>query len=175
MKRITQLTLALSLALCALMLAIPASAHCGGCGSGGEKDHPHDIVDTAIAAGDFKTLVKAVQAAGMVDALKQPGPLTVFAPSDKAFAKLPKGTLEGLLKDKAKLRAVLSYHVVAGKVDAKAAARAGSAKTLLGKTVTFSKSKSGLKVENANIVGADVGAKNGVIHVIDTVLIPPAN
>ncbi len=157
------------------LVATSASAHCGACGADGGKDHPHDIVETAEQAGSFGTLLAAAKAAGMVDALKQKGPITVFAPTDAAFAKLPKGTVAGLLKDPAKLKKILSFHVVAGKVDSKAAAKAGKAKSLLGKTLKFSKTRKGLKVQGANIVSADVEAKNGFIHVIDTVLLPPAS
>ena len=174
MRRITHLFLALTLALSLSVLVVTsASAHCGACGADGGKDHPHDIVETAEAAGTFGTLLAAAKAAGMVDALKQKGPITVFAPTDAAFKKLPKGTVEGLLKDPAKLKAILSFHVVAGKVDSKAAAKAGKAKSLLGKTLKFSKSGKGLKVQNAAITKADLETKNGYIHVIDTVLLPP--
>lgn len=129
-----------------------------------------DIVDTAVAAGDFKTLATALQAAGLVDTLKGPGPFTVFAPTDAAFAKIPKDQLDALLKDKAKLSAVLTYHVVAGKVMAKDV-KAGKAKTVQGSELTLATS-GGVKVDNAKVVSADVVADNGVIHVIDTVLMP---
>jgi uncharacterized surface protein with fasciclin (FAS1) repeats len=163
----------LSAALLFAALTTSASAHCGSCGADDAKKHPHNIVETAAAAGSFSVLLKAAEAAGMVEALVQPGPLTVFAPTDAAFAKLPKGTVEALLKDPKKLRAVLSFHVVVGNVDARAAAKAGSAPSLLGPKLTFKKGTKGLMVQNANIVSADVGASNGVIHVIDTVLLPP--
>lgn len=130
-----------------------------------------DIVDTAVSAGQFKTLVIAVQEAGLVDTLKGPGPFTVFAPTDDAFAKLPPGTLEALLKDKAKLAAVLKYHVVAGKVMAKDV-KSGDVKTVEGQSLKVSASPSGVMVNNAKVVKADVVADNGVIHVIDTVVIP---
>lgn len=130
-----------------------------------------DIVDTAVAAGSFKTLVTAVQAAGLVETLKGEGPFTVFAPTDEAFAKLPPGTLEALLKDKAKLQAVLTYHVVSGRVMAADVAGLNSAKTVQGQSLSIDTSK-GVKVGTANVIKTDVLASNGVIHVIDSVLIP---
>jgi uncharacterized surface protein with fasciclin (FAS1) repeats len=129
-----------------------------------------DIVDTAVAAGNFKTLATALQAAGLIDTLKGPGPFTVFAPTDAAFAKIPKDQLDALLKDKAKLTAVLTYHVVAGKVMAKDV-KAGKAKTVQGSELTLA-TTGGVMVDNAKVVAADVAADNGVIHVIDTVLMP---
>jgi LPXTG-motif cell wall-anchored protein len=131
-----------------------------------------DIVDTAVAAGSFKTLATAVQAAGLVDTLKGPGPFTVFAPTDEAFAKLPPGTVDSLLKDHAKLRSVLTYHVVAGKVTASDVAKLQSAKTVQGADLAIN-TAAGVKVNNATVTQADVMASNGVIHVIDTVLLPP--
>jgi len=130
-----------------------------------------DIVDTAVAAGSFKTLFTAVKAAGLVDTLKSKGPFTVFAPTDDAFAKLPKGTVEGLLKDVPKLKAVLTYHVVAGKVMAADVVKLKSAKTVQGQEVKIDASE-GVKVNDATVVKADVVADNGVIHVIDKVLLP---
>jgi uncharacterized surface protein with fasciclin (FAS1) repeats len=129
-----------------------------------------DIVDTAVADGNFKTLATALQAAGLVDTLKGPGPFTVFAPTDAAFAKVPKADLDALLKDKAKLTAVLTYHVVPGKVMA-ADVKAGKVKTVQGSELTVATS-GGVTVDNAKVVKADVVADNGVIHVIDTVVIP---
>ena len=129
-----------------------------------------DIVDTAVAAGQFKTLVAAVQAAGLVDTLKGKGPFTVFAPSDAAFAKLPAGTVEALLKDKAKLAAILTYHVVPGKVLAKDV-KAGPVKTANGASFTVT-TTNGVMVDGAKVVATDVMADNGVIHVIDTVIMP---
>ncbi|OSZ75074.1 fasciclin domain-containing protein [Hydrogenophaga sp. IBVHS1] len=129
-----------------------------------------DIVDTAVAAGSFKTLVTAVQAAGLVDTLKGPGPFTVFAPTDEAFAKIPKATLDALLKDKAALTKVLTYHVVPGKVMAKDV-KAGPVKTVQGGSFTVS-TTGGVKVDAANVVKTDIAADNGVIHVIDTVIMP---
>jgi uncharacterized surface protein with fasciclin (FAS1) repeats len=130
-----------------------------------------DIVDTAVAAGTFKTLVTAVKAAGLVDTLKSKGPFTVFAPNDDAFAKLPKGTVEGLLKDIPKLKAVLTYHVVAGKVMAADVVKLKSAKTVQGQEVKIDASK-GVKVNDATVIKADILTDNGVIHVIDKVLLP---
>ena len=129
-----------------------------------------DIVDTAVAAGSFKTLATALGAAGLVDTLKGKGPFTVFAPTDEAFAKIPKADLEALLKDKAKLTAVLTYHVVAGKVMA-ADVKAGKVKTVQGSEITISTS-SGVSVNNAKVIKTDIVADNGVIHVIDTLIMP---
>ena len=129
-----------------------------------------DIVDTAVSAGSFKTLVTAVQAAGLVDTLKGSGPFTVFAPTDEAFAKIPKDKLDALLKDKAALTKVLTYHVVPGKVMA-ADVKAGKVKTVQGSELTVS-TMGGVKVDAANVVKTDVVASNGVIHVIDTVVMP---
>ena len=130
-----------------------------------------DIVDTAVAAGQFNTLVAAIEAAGLVDTLKSDGPFTVFAPTDEAFNKLPAGTVEALLKDKEKLAAILTYHVVAGKVMAKDVAGINKAATVQGGELMFNTEK-GVMVNNAMVIKADVMASNGVIHVIDTVLIP---
>jgi len=135
-----------------------------------------DIVDTAISAGSFKTLVAAVQAAGLVETLRGKGPFTVFAPIDDAFAKLPKGTVEGLLKDTPKLKAVLTYHVVPGKVMAADVVKMSSAKTVQGQNIKIDASRwhlhRNVKVNDANIIKADVPADNGVIHVIDKVILP---
>lgn len=131
-----------------------------------------DIVDTA-AAGHFNTLVAAVKAAGLVDTLKGPGPFTVFAPTDEAFAKLPPGTLESLLQpeNKEKLQKILTYHVVAGNVMAKDVVKLQSAKTVEGGSLTI-KAGGGVMVNNAHVIETDITASNGVIHVIDTVLLP---
>ena len=129
-----------------------------------------DIVDTAVAAGDFKTLVAAVKAAGLVDTLKGKGPFTVFAPTDEAFAKIPKADLDALLKDKAKLSAVLTYHVVARKVMAKDV-KAGKVKTVQGSELSIA-TTGGVTVDEAKVIKTDIVADNGVIHVIDTVLMP---
>lgn len=132
----------------------------------GEKD----ILDTAVAAGSFSTLVTAIKAAGLVETLKGKGSFTVFAPTDAAFAKIPKADLDALLKNKAKLTAVLTYHVVPAMVMAKDV-KAGDAPTVNGKVLKISTEK-GVMVNNANVTATDVKASNGVIHVIDTVLIP---
>ncbi len=129
-----------------------------------------DIVDTAVAAGSFKTLATALQAAGLIDTLKGPGPFTVFAPTDEAFAKVTKDQLDALLKDKAKLTAVLTYHVVPGKVMA-ADVKAGMVKTVQGSAFTVSTMGS-VKVDAANVIKTDIVADNGLIHVIDSVILP---
>jgi uncharacterized surface protein with fasciclin (FAS1) repeats len=133
-----------------------------------------DIVDTAVAAGSFKTLVAALKAAGLVDTLKGKGPFTVFAPTDDAFAKLPAGTVDGLLKpeNKQKLIAILTYHVVAGKVTAAQAMKLNSAKTVNGESVNISAAGGTVKINDATVTKADIMCSNGVIHVIDTVLMP---
>jgi uncharacterized surface protein with fasciclin (FAS1) repeats len=130
-----------------------------------------NIVETAIDAGSFKTLVAAVEAANLVDTLTSEGPFTVFAPTDEAFAKLPEGTVESLLKDKAKLTSILTYHVVSGKVMSKDVMNLKKAKTVQGQDINID-TKSGVKVNNANVVKADIETSNGVIHVIDTVILP---
>lgn len=131
-----------------------------------------DIVDTAVAAGSFKTLVAAVQAAGLVETLKGKGPFTVFAPTDEAFAKLPEGTVEALLADKEKLTAILTYHVVAGKVKAEQVVTLKEAMTVQGSAVKIKVVDDQVMINDAKVIAADVKAANGVIHVIDTVLIP---
>jgi uncharacterized surface protein with fasciclin (FAS1) repeats len=130
-----------------------------------------DIVDTAVSAGQFKTLVKAVQEAGLVETLKGKGPFTVFAPTDEAFAKLPAGTLEALLRDKQKLAAILTYHVVPGKIMA-AQVKPGQVKTVEGQSLTVSTMNGYVMVDNARVLKTDIVASNGVIHVIDTVVLP---
>lgn len=133
-----------------------------------------DIVDTAVAAGDFNTLATALEAAGLIDTLKGEGPFTVFAPTDAAFGKLPAGTVENLLKpeNKDQLVAVLTYHVVPGKVLAADVVKLDSAKTVNGESVTISVTDAGVKVDNANVVKTDIMTSNGVIHVIDAVILP---
>ena len=137
-------------------------------------DQSKDIVDTAVAAGSFKTLAKALAAADLVDTLKGAGPFTVFAPTDEAFAKLPAGTLESLLKpeNKAQLRRILTYHVVSGKVMAADVVKLKSAKAVSGDAVSITVMGSGVTVNRSKVVKTDIVASNGVIHVIDTVLIP---
>lgn len=137
-----------------------------------DKGDYKDIVDIAANAGQFNTLVTAVKAAGLVDTLKGDGPFTVFAPSDEAFAKLPKGTVEALLKDKEKLRAILTYHVVPGKVMARDAMRLDKAKTVNGQELRISKKDGAVMVDGARVVATDIKASNGVIHVIDAVVLP---
>lgn len=129
-----------------------------------------DIVDTAVSAGNFNTLVTAIKAAGLVDTLKGKGPFTVFAPTDEAFAKIPKADLDALLQDKAKLSAVLTYHVVPATVMAKDV-KAGDAPTVNGKAIKINTDK-GVMVNNAKVIKTDVVATNGVIHAIDTVIMP---
>jgi uncharacterized surface protein with fasciclin (FAS1) repeats len=136
-----------------------------------QMSHAADIVDTAKAAGSFNTLVTAVQAAGLVDTLKGPGPFTVFAPTDEAFAKIPKAKLDALLKDKAALTKVLTYHVVPGKVMA-ADVKPGMVKTVEGSSLKISAKDGKVMVDNAHVIKTDVAADNGVIHVIDTVIMP---
>ncbi len=135
-----------------------------------------DIVDTAVSAGIFKTLVAAVQAGGLVDTLKSAGPFTVFAPTDEAFAKLPAGTVESLLKpeNKAKLIQILKYHVVAGKVAAADVLKLSSAKTVEGSNVKIKTTNGKVMINSSNVVKADIMTSNGVIHVIDSVLMPPS-
>ena len=133
-----------------------------------------DIVDTAVEAGQFKTLAAALKAGGLVETLKGEGPFTVFAPTDEAFAKLPEGTLDELLKpeNKEKLVAILTYHVVAGQATSSDVASMKSAKTVNGKEVKFTTRDGKVMVNNANVIKADIMASNGVIHVVDTVLLP---
>jgi len=138
-----------------------------------KKAKPADIVDTAVNAGSFKTLAAALEAAGLVDTLKGKGPFTVFAPTDEAFEKLPAGTVESLLKpeNKDKLVAILTYHVVPGKVKAADVVKVKSAKTVQGQSVKVD-ATDGVKINNAKVEKADIECSNGVIHVIDTVLLP---
>ena len=133
-----------------------------------------DIVDTAVAAGSFKTLVKALQAADLVATLKGAGPFTVFAPTDEAFAKLPAGTLEALLKpeNRSKLQRILTSHVVAGKVMAADVVKTTSAKAVSGETLTIASGDGGVTVDGAKVVKTDIATSNGVIHVIDSVILP---
>lgn len=146
--------------LAALFSAAPALAQ------------PKDIVETAAAAGTFKSLAAALQAAGLVQTLKGPGPFTVFAPTDEAFAKIPKADLDALLKDKVKLAAVLSYHVFAGNANSADLRGLKDLSTVQGGRIKIEASKTSLKVDAATVVKADVPASNGIIHVIDSVLMP---
>jgi len=163
-----------------LLVAIgvtPGTVSAKGIDKKAHAAHTADIVDTAVAAGSFTTLAAALEAAGLVDALKGDGPFTVFAPTDAAFAKLPAGTVASLLKpeNKEKLKAILLYHVVSGKVMANDVMKLNgqSVKTLQGGMVKVS-TKHGVRVDNAKVTQTDIGTSNGVIHVIDTVLMPPA-
>ncbi|MDB4793039.1 fasciclin domain-containing protein [bacterium] len=158
--------------LCGLVITTALSLSTGAIRAG-EKD----IVDTAVSAGSFKTLVAAVKAAGLVETLKGDGPFTVFAPTDDAFAKLPEDVLADLLKpeNKDKLISILTYHVVPGAVYAKDALKAKSASTVQGGKLKIKKTENGAMVNKAKIVKTDIKASNGVIHVIDTVLIPPSD
>ena len=156
------------LALATLVLSVTAAAATPRTRTTG------DIVQTASAAGQFTTLAKLLTRAGLVNALRQPGPYTVFAPTDAAFKKVPKKTLQVLLRNEAKLRAVLLYHVVAGKVSAGDVVKLSSAKTLSGKSIRIRVSGMNVFVNSAKVIKADVRATNGVIHVVNRVLIPPA-
>ena len=131
-----------------------------------------DIVDTAVSAGNFKTLVEAVKAAGLVETLRGDGPFTVFAPTDEAFAKLPAETLDALLQDKEQLTAVLTYHVVPGSLRAVSVANRDSIETVQGQSLTVTADDAGVRVDEATVTKADIVASNGVIHVIDTVILP---
>ena len=161
MKRISVMT---CLALL-LTLSLSSAAFAGS---------KKDIVDTAVAAGDFKTLAAALQAAGLVDTLEGAGPFTVFAPTDEAFAKLPAGTVEDLLKpeNKQKLVSILTYHVVAGDVMAKDVVKLSEVKTVNGKELKIMVEGGKVMVDGANVTKTDIQCSNGVIHVIDTVLLP---
>lgn len=146
--------------------------------AGGSYSKKKDIVDTAVAAGSFTTLVAALKAADLVDTLKSKGPFTVFAPTDEAFAKLPAGTVESLLKpeNKDKLAAILTYHVVSGKVKAKDVVKLSSATTVQGDNVEIMVKDGGVILnENSNVISTDISTSNGVIHIIDTVILPPSN
>jgi uncharacterized surface protein with fasciclin (FAS1) repeats len=144
------------------VLAAPAAVRAG---------ETKDIVDTAVAAGNFKTLASALQAAGLIETLKGKGPFTVFAPTDEAFAKIPKADLDALIADKAKLTKVLTYHVVAGKVMASDVVKLKDAKTVEGQMLKIDASN-GVMINKSKVVKADIQTSNGVIHAIDTVLMP---
>jgi transforming growth factor-beta-induced protein len=155
-----------SLTLVGMLAAAPARAQ-----------QPKDIVDTAVAAGSFTTLARALTAADLVATLKEPGPFTVFAPTDEAFAKLPAGTLDNLLKPENKdtLRHILTYHVVPGEVRAADVVKLQSAKAVSGDTITVKVKDGKVQVDAANVIKTDIQASNGVIHVIDTVILPKDN
>lgn len=169
MKRLAPPALALVALVCGLAIA------------GDKTDYPKvkkDIVDTAVSAGQFNTLAAALQAAGLVDTLKGEGPFTVFAPTDEAFAKLPEGTVDDLLKseNKDKLVAILTYHVVAGKVTADQVVNLSEAKSVQGSPIAIAVKDGKVVLNDAStVIKADVMASNGVIHVIDTVILPPAS
>ncbi len=159
------------------LIALPAAAHCGSCGVG--DDHSHaakaassDIVAVASSAGSFTTLIAAAQTAGLVDTLQSDGPFTVFAPTDDAFAKLPDGVVENLLANPDSLKEVLLYHVVPGKVTAADVVTLSKATTAQGSDIEIEVNGKSVMVENANVIKTDVMASNGVIHVIDAVIIP---
>jgi uncharacterized surface protein with fasciclin (FAS1) repeats len=158
--------------VCVLTLMPFGSAQATSCNA--EAADQKDIVDTAVGAGSFNTLVAAVKAAGLVDTLKGTGPFTVFAPTDAAFAKLPAGTLDDLLKpeNKEKLKGILTYHVVSGKVMAADVVKLKNAKTVQGQDLTIKVSGDTVTVDNAKVAKTDIGCSNGVIHVIDTVVLP---
>jgi uncharacterized surface protein with fasciclin (FAS1) repeats len=167
-----------SLITLSLFAAIAVSApvaHAGGCSSGAAKaayTAKADIVDTAVGAGSFNTLVAAVQAADLVETLKSDGPFTVFAPTDDAFAKLPAGTVENLLANPDQLRAILLYHVVPGAVTAEQVVTLSSATTAQGSDVAIAVEGGSVKINDATVIQADIETSNGVIHVIDTVILP---
>lgn len=144
-----------------------------GASLGDEKAAEKDLVETAVEAGQFKTLVTAVKAAELVETLKGKGPFTVFAPTDEAFAKVPKDKLEALLKDKKALTAVLTYHVVPGKVMAADVVKLDSAKTAQGRSITIATKDGKVTINGANVLKTDIVCSNGVIHVIDAVILPP--
>jgi uncharacterized surface protein with fasciclin (FAS1) repeats len=166
----------------ALVLTFAAAASANHCSSHSESanaakasattEQKMDIVATAAANGSFSTLVTAIEAAGLVEALQGEGPFTVFAPTDEAFAALPEGTIESLLKDKAKLTAVLTYHVLPGEVMAADAIKLNKAETLQGESITIKAHKEGVMIDNAKVVMTDIECSNGVIHVIDAVILP---
>jgi uncharacterized surface protein with fasciclin (FAS1) repeats len=170
MKRLMILLLAAALGTSLLAGAATARTAAPVANAGSEGN----IVQTAVAAGQFKTLAKLLKRAGLASALQQPGPFTVFAPTDAAFKKVPKKTLNALLHNKAKLKAVLLYHVVSGKVTAADVVKLTSAKTLNGKNVRIRVSGSNVFVNKAKVTTPDVLASNGVIHVVNRVLIPPS-
>ncbi len=154
------------LGVCLLALGAPAPT---------AAQAQRDIVDTAVAAGNFSTLARALQAAGLVDTLKGPGPFTVFAPTDAAFAKLPQAQLNALLNNPAQLRAVLTYHVVPGRVTAADVVRLSNAQTVQGERIAINVTGNTVRLNNsAAVTQTDIRASNGVIHVIDTVLLPPS-
>ncbi|MFN0179183.1 MAG: fasciclin domain-containing protein [Gemmatimonadales bacterium] len=166
MKAISYLA---GVALTAIVIGTPHSLNAQGAAT---KPATVDIIETAKGAGSFNTLLAAVEAAGLTATLKSAGPFTVFAPTDEAFAKLPAGTVEALLKDPKKLAAILTYHVVSGKVMAAQVVGLKSAKTVNGQEVTIKVNKGAVMLDNAKVVKTDIMTSNGVIHVIDAVILP---
>ena len=160
-----------------LMVGIVAGVLTMTAAGAGAQESNKDIVDTAVAAGSFKTLAKALQAAGLVETLKGKGPFTVFAPTDEAFAKLPAATLNDLLKpeNKAKLQRILTYHVVAGRVAAADVVKLRTAKAVSGDSIDIRTNGGMVMVDNAHVVKTDINASNGIIHVIDAVILPDAD
>jgi uncharacterized surface protein with fasciclin (FAS1) repeats len=165
---------AFGVVLLTLSGSLQAKEGCTLTATSADQAQPKDIVDTAVAAGNFKTLAAALKAAGLVETLKGEGPFTVFAPTDEAFGKLPAGTVDSLLKpeNKAKLTAILTYHVVSGKVMAKDVVKLTEAKTVQGSAVKIEVNDGKVKVDAANVVKTDIECSNGVIHVIDAVILP---
>jgi uncharacterized surface protein with fasciclin (FAS1) repeats len=164
---------AIRLSILTALLLVPGVARAGdGCGTYGDALPAKDIVDTAASAGSFETLVAAVKAAGLVETLKGEGPFTVFAPTDAAFAALPKGTVEGLLADRAALTKVLTYHVVPGRLMAAEVVKSKWLRTVQGDSLLVNVGESGASVDGVRIVKTDITTSNGVIHVIDAVLLP---
>lgn len=153
------------------LAAIATAGIMGGSAQAAEKD----VVETAVAAGQFKTLAAALTSAGLVSTLKGPGPFTVFAPTDEAFAKLPPGTVENLLKaeNREQLTAILTYHVVPGTLKAADVVKLKEARTVNGKMLLVNASGGAVAINDAKVTATDIGASNGVIHVIDTVILPP--
>lgn len=168
MKSIRLLTIGI------VLLTLPALALAGSHDKSKDGAYKKDIVDTAVSAGSFNTLVEALKAADLVDTLRGEGPFTVFAPTDEAFARLPEGTIQSLLEpeNKGQLQAILTYHVVPGKVMASDAAKLDAAKTVNGQSFRITRTDTGLMVDNANVTKADIMTSNGVIHVIDQVILP---
>ncbi|MBA3852796.1 MAG: fasciclin [Gemmatimonas sp.] len=163
-----------TIAALALVLGstVASAQHAGHTANGPTAAANKDIVTVAVEAGSFTTLAAALQAAGLVETLKGPGPFTVFAPTDAAFAKLPAGTVQALLNDIPRLRSILTYHVVAGKVEAKDVVNLTSANTVQGSAISIRVVDGKVKINEATVVTPDVQASNGVIHVIDTVILP---
>jgi len=157
----------LSVILTSLIFSFPSFAN-----EHKENESKKDIVTIAIESGKFNTLAKALSETGLVETLQGEGPFTVFAPTDEAFGKLPEGTIESLLKDKETLKSILLYHVVSGKVTSDQVVKLNKAETLSGKNISITTNDDGVVINNSKVISADVMAKNGVIHIIDTVLIP---